>query len=921
MNPKKEEQKIDTKNKIGPKNSKNNLINSNINNNNIITTTEKTKNPKSIKASKDNRQYNVQLTILDESKQLKINLEIMEGQKPKTVYIKTLKLEQLISLNNFFAQFKDYSEAFDFLLKNFTKIDRSKIMYSNNNNDITIILLFSLGEKDNDIIEDGIEITLHKYSGNKLNKSLSNITQVINNLKASLEKFNLSIKELKAYVNKEKIEKDKRINDLEQIFYNKLSDLKKEIILKNQKNEENDISENKFEDIYNKIEEQNNNIGDLKKIIEENDVSQKNEMNKNNKIFIEKENELAKLITEKFNDFLNKINSYDEKSIELENNFNDKISDLDNKTNICFNELIKKINSKNNINNYQDNDLQEQLNETINNLVEENENLEKRLENKFEEKINEIMMNKIKNLEEKINKLEEKLDKKQDGENNILNEQINKFDTLIKEKFVDLDKYKNDLLINLEKNDFNNNENKISIQKLNEQITEITQELNKNKNIAIEKDKTKNDFENKMNDKINEIYQKINTNNNDEIDIENIKKEIENKIDIIKEENKNILEDIKIKLKISLGKEFNFKIEETKKELNNLNEFITKVINDLNNKIQSSKQDTSLKSKETEKEKQNEDKNNSTQNNNQIIFDNSNIKNSINIEQKIKQVEKIEQRPKNPEEKYSSKTLDNNKILSKKLKKKSSNKNNILSKTLPESIAIENSDSNDKTEKDSDISSKKNMRNSYFISPSYNLFSRERTNVFDLNIDSNILPSEDISENFFIFKKLKEIYAYNRYIKLNLIYRASRDGDLAKDFHFKCDFIGPNLTIIKTKKGYIFGGFTIKTWKHLFKDIVNEDPECGTELKDEQAFGFSVTNNKIYENGKQDESVIYCNSKYGPCFKNFFFKIFDKCFENGGTCGTIQESNFVGIEQNFEINGGEQNFQVEEIEVFQIAFR
>ena len=45
------------------------------------------------------------------------------------------------------------------------------------------------------------------------------------------------------------------------------------------------------------------------------------------------------------------------------------------------------------------------------------------------------------------------------------------------------------------------------------------------------------------------------------------------------------------------------------------------------------------------------------------------------------------------------------------------------------------------------------------------------------------------------------------------------------------------------------------------------------------------------------------------------------CFDNGGICGTSQESNFVGLEQDFEINGGEQNFDVDDIEVFQIAFR
>ena len=271
-------------------------------------------------------------------------------------------------------------------------------------------------------------------------------------------------------------------------------------------------------------------------------------------------------------------------------------------------------------------------------------------------------------------------------------------------------------------------------------------------------------------------------------------------------------------------------------------------------------------------------------------------------------------------EKYSSKTIDNKNISKNKLKNKSK-----INSPINEEISNNNNDNNNITEKENDTSSKKNnnIRNSYFISSS-NLFPsyfRERTNVFDLLIDSNILKKELISENFFIFSKLKEIYAYNRYIKLNLVYRASRDGDLSKDFHFKCDFIGPNLTLIKTKKQYIFGGFTIKTWKHLFKDVNNEDPECGTELKDEQAFGFSLNKNKIYENGKPDESIIYCNSNYGPCFKNFFFKIFDKCFENGGICGTIQESNFIGIEQEYEFNGGEQYFNVEEIEVFQIAFR
>ena len=899
MNPKNEDLKQSLKNKTVPKNGKSNLINinTNNNNNNIININNKKNSKSNIIPSKDSKQYNVQLTILDESKKLKINLEITEGQKIKRIYITTLTLEELISLNNFFSQFKDYSEAFDFLLKNFTKIDRNKIKYLNNNNDITIILLFALGEEDNELIEESIEITLHRYTGNQMNKSLSNINSVINNLKLSLEKFNISIKELKSNVNKDKIEKDKRINELEQIFKNC-----------NTKHNNKENWENKFDDIYNKIEEQNINIEDIKKTMEENDINQRNEIDNNNKIILEKENELAQLITEKFNDFINRINSYDEKSIEMENNFNDKLTDLDNKTNICFNELIKKINIKNE-NKIPDNNLKEELNETINYLVEENENLEKRLENKLEEKINNIMMSKIKNLEEKINQLAKNLGE----DNNTKNELNNNINILIKEKFDEFEQYKINLLKNIEKNETDINENKIKINDINAKINELFEHVNKNK----------------------------------EINLDEIKNDINNKINDIKENNKNI-DEIKNIIKNDLDQEYNNKIEETKKEINtiinNMNEIIKNNSTDLKNKIELFKNDISKNNEEKinkieekinkleKKYSSKESKSNKKQSNNQIFYDtnnnknindtNNNNKNYINIDQTIKYMEyKKDVKSKNKEI-YSSKTLDNdeNKFALKKLRKQSSNKNNILSRTLPE---LNPSNSDNKTEKDSDSSSKKNIRNSYFISSS-NLFSsrlKDRTNVFELFVDSNIFKKEDINDNFFIFTKLKEIYAYNRYIKLNLIYRASRDGDSAKDFHFKCDFIGPNLTVIKTKKEYIFGGFTIKTWKHLFKDINNEDPECGTELKDEQAFGFSVNKNKIYENGKQDEGIIYCNSNYGPCFKNFFFKIFDKCFENGGICGTIKESNFIGIEKDFEINGGEQNFDIEEIEVFQIAFR
>jgi hypothetical protein len=281
------------------------------------------------------------------------------------------------------------------------------------------------------------------------------------------------------------------------------------------------------------------------------------------------------------------------------------------------------------------------------------------------------------------------------------------------------------------------------------------------------------------------------------------------------------------------------------------------------------------------------------------------------LDNKIKQIDNRMEIRKSKE--YSSKTLvtsnSNGKIVP-------NPKIAFYRSIVPKSVALNiNSDDTDdeiKTQKNLSFINKQNSR--------MNL-NKEKSNIFELSINSKILKKEDINENFFLFKKLKGIYPYNRYIKLVLLYRATRDGDSSKDFHRICDLIGPNITLIKTKKGYIFGAFTIKSWKHNFKDIKKDDYYYGTEIKDSQAFGFSINKKKIYENGKPNETIIYCNKNYGPCFKNYFFKVFNECLKNGGVCGRIGESNFIGIDKQYEFNGGEEKFDIEEIEVFQIGFR
>jgi hypothetical protein len=57
----------------------------------------------------------------------------------------------------------------------------------------------------------------------------------------------------------------------------------------------------------------------------------------------------------------------------------------------------------------------------------------------------------------------------------------------------------------------------------------------------------------------------------------------------------------------------------------------------------------------------------------------------------------------------------------------------------------------------------------------------------------------------------KYLFEYNDLIKVSKIYRTS-DGWTAAQIHAKIDNKGPTITIVKTNKNKIFGGFTTVPW-------------------------------------------------------------------------------------------------------------
>ena len=96
----------------------------------------------------------------------------------------------------------------------------------------------------------------------------------------------------------------------------------------------------------------------------------------------------------------------------------------------------------------------------------------------------------------------------------------------------------------------------------------------------------------------------------------------------------------------------------------------------------------------------------------------------------------------------------------------------------------------------------------------------------------------------------------------SLLWRATRDGFGAKAFHSRCDGKTNTLTVIKSKTGFIFGGYTAVEW------TIRTDKTYKT---DNTAFLFTLTNPasmplkmKIKE-GREQYAVGHFYS-WGPYF-------------------------------------------------------
>lgn len=173
---------------------------------------------------------------------------------------------------------------------------------------------------------------------------------------------------------------------------------------------------------------------------------------------------------------------------------------------------------------------------------------------------------------------------------------------------------------------------------------------------------------------------------------------------------------------------------------------------------------------------------------------------------------------------------------------------------------------------------------------------------FKDRIDSNIMKYNGLKliENGVKNKLGKKIKKYN------LLFRASENNYRAANFHTKCDGRNNTLTIVETKNGRIFGGFTDASWNQNSNGYISSS----------NGFIFSLDNYDIYYNSNSSYS-IYSHSSYGPYFGSGDFIICDNC--NANNSSESMGNSYYNNGKKYPLTGY-SSFAVKDYEVFQLEF-
>ena len=139
-----------------------------------------------------------------------------------------------------------------------------------------------------------------------------------------------------------------------------------------------------------------------------------------------------------------------------------------------------------------------------------------------------------------------------------------------------------------------------------------------------------------------------------------------------------------------------------------------------------------------------------------------------------------------------------------------------------------------------------------------------------------------------------------------LLYQASKDGFGVSSFHGRCHGKGSSLTIVETKSGNVFGGYSSTSWYN-----------SGGYRASSGAFLFRLRPSmKRYDliNSKAT-NAIYTHSSYGPTFGNH--DIYMNNCQAVATCYAHRQAYNIPSSSRYELNDGAMYFRIKDYAVVQ----
>jgi hypothetical protein len=178
-----------------------------------------------------------------------------------------------------------------------------------------------------------------------------------------------------------------------------------------------------------------------------------------------------------------------------------------------------------------------------------------------------------------------------------------------------------------------------------------------------------------------------------------------------------------------------------------------------------------------------------------------------------------------------------------------------------------------------------------------------------------------------IISDFPEIFAEFRGKRFSLLWRGSRDGFKAQEFHRRCDGHSNTLTVILDTKRNILGGFTPVEWESRVHNGEYGGDDNRLKADDSlRSFIFTLQNphnipaKRFALKAYRTQYAIFCDPRWGPGFGYGDFRVDDNCNANTDSWSALGNNyiNDTGLGDGIVL-AGSKNFQVTEIEVFAIT--